>query len=110
MRKAFYASAIALLGLAAGPVQAMPIAPLSGAAPDITLVAGGCGAGFHRGPYGGCVRNAAVVVGAPVVVAPAAPVVVAPAAPVVVAPAARTYFYYGGRRCYWRAPGVRACI
>jgi hypothetical protein len=24
--------------------------------------AGGCGRGFHRGPYGGCVRNAGVVV------------------------------------------------
>ncbi len=103
MRKAFYASAIALLGLAAGPVQAMPIAPLSGASPDLTLVAGGCGAGFHRGPYGGCVRNA-------VVVAPVPGIVVAPAAPVVVAPAARTYFTYGGRRCYWRAPGVRVCV
>jgi len=97
MRKAFYASAIALLGLAAGPVQAMPIAPLSGAGPDITLVAGGCGAGFHRGPYGGCVRNGAgVVVGAPVVGVG------------VVAP--RTYFMYGGRRCYWARPGVRACV
>jgi hypothetical protein len=97
MRKAFYASVIALLGLAAGPVQAMPIAPLSGAAPDITLVAGGCGVGFHRGPYGGCLRNGAVaapgvVVGGPAVVAP------------------RTYFMYGGRRCYWARPGVRACV
>lgn len=98
MRKAIYASAIALLGLAALPVQAMPIAPLSGASPDITLVAGGCGVGFHRGPYGGCLRNG-VVVGAPGVVV---------GAPAVVAP--RAYFYYGGRRCYWRAPGVRACI
>jgi hypothetical protein len=90
MRKAFYASVIALLGLAAGPVQAMPIAPLSGAAPDITLVAGGCG-------VGGCLRNGAVaapgvVVGGPAVVAP------------------RTYFMYGGRRCYWARPGVRACV
>jgi hypothetical protein len=42
---------------------------------------GGCGIGFHRGPYGGCRPNGAVVV-APLVVAP--PVVVAPA--VVVAP------------------------
>ncbi len=99
MRKAFYAYVIALLGLAAGPVQAMPIAPLSGASPDITLVAGGCGAGFHRGPYGGCVRNA-------VAVAPG----VAVGAPAVVAPAARTYFYYGGRRCYWARPGVRTCL
>ena len=37
--------------------------------------AGGCGPGWHRGPYGGCVRNAAVVVVRPppvVVVAPRA--------------------------------------
>jgi hypothetical protein len=33
---------------------------------------GGCGLGFHRGPYGGCRPNRAVVV------VPAAPVVVAP--------------------------------
>jgi hypothetical protein len=39
---------------------------------------GGCGPGFHRGPYGGCQPNRG-----PVVVVPAAPVVVAPA---VVAP------------------------
>jgi hypothetical protein len=43
---------------------------------------GGCGPGFHRGPYGGCRPNRG-----PVVVAPAPPVVVAPAAPVVVTPA-----------------------
>jgi hypothetical protein len=88
MRKAFYASAIALLGLAAGPVQA----------------AQGCGAGFHLGPYGHCIRNGVAV--APAVVAPAPGVVVG--APAVVAP--RTYFMYGGRRCYWARPGVRACI
>ena len=37
----------------------------------------GCGPGWHRGPYGACVRNAGVYV-APraVVVAPRAPVVV----------------------------------
>ena len=23
----------------------------------MTLVAGGCGIGFHRGPYGGCIPN-----------------------------------------------------
>ena len=40
--------------------------------------AGGCGPGWHRGPYGGCQPNRAVVVApAPVVVAPA-PVVVVP--------------------------------
>ena len=43
---------------------------------------GGCGVGFHRGPYGGCQPNRAAVIVAP------APVVVAPA-PVVVVPAAR---------------------
>ena len=31
-------------------------------APHIVLVGGGCGFGFHRGPYGGCVGNGAVVV------------------------------------------------
>jgi hypothetical protein len=99
MRKVLFASAIVLLGLAAAPVQAMSIAPLSGVDPGITLVAGGCGVGFHRGPYGGCIRNGGAVVGAPVV-----------GAPVVVAPGARTYFMYGGRRCYWARPGVRACV
>jgi hypothetical protein len=39
--------------------------------------AGGCGPGFHRGPYGGCRPNGGAVVVAPrVVVAP--PVVVVP--------------------------------
>jgi len=41
--------------------------------------AGGCGPGWHRGPYGGCQPNRGVVV-APgaVVVEPVAPVVVVP--------------------------------
>jgi hypothetical protein len=52
------------------------IARLGGAS-----AAGGCGAGFHRGPYGGCVANRGAVV-----VAPVAPIVVA--RPVVVAPRA----------------------
>src|SRR5215472_688284 len=39
---------------------------------DGASAAGGCGPGFHPGPYGACRPNAAVVVpGAPVVVAPA---------------------------------------
>ena len=41
---------------------------------DGASAAGGCGPGFHPGPYGGCRPNRG-----PVVVAPAAPVVVAPA-------------------------------
>jgi hypothetical protein len=37
--------------------QAMPLAPLDqsqAASSDVIRVAGGCGPGFHRGPYGGC--------------------------------------------------------
>ena len=36
--------------------QSMPLAPLEQAGLTIP-VAGGCGPGFHRGPYGGCRRN-----------------------------------------------------
>ena len=42
--------------------------------------AGGCGPGWHRGPYGACVVNGGVVV------APVVPGVVVAPAPVVVAP------------------------
>ena len=71
---------ITVAGIASG--QAMPAAPLDQAQPGITIpVAGGCGVGWHRGPYGGCRRNGyyggAYYGGAPVVVAPE-PVVVAP--------------------------------
>jgi hypothetical protein len=35
--------------------QAMPLAPLDqSASADTIRVAGGCGPGFHRGPYGAC--------------------------------------------------------
>jgi hypothetical protein len=37
--------------------QAMPLAPLGQTLSDdgvIIRVAGGCGPGWHRGPYGGC--------------------------------------------------------
>jgi hypothetical protein len=52
-------SALAIgLGFAAvSASQAMPIAPLDGsqaASENIIQVAGGCGPGWHRGPYGGC--------------------------------------------------------
>ena len=56
--------------------------------------AGGCGAGFHRGPYGGCIANAGAVV-----VAPGAAVVVD--RPVVVAPRGCPY------GSVWRAGGCR---
>lgn len=46
-----------LLSTAIAPALAMPL--VSGAlhASDIVQVAGGCGIGWHRGPYGGCLRN-----------------------------------------------------
>ena len=58
-------SVVAALALAAAlPVtaaEAMPVAqpiPLAGSdAPAVTLTAGGCGIGFHRGPFGGCRPN-----------------------------------------------------
>ena len=34
--------------------EAMPLASGATSAPEITLVAGGCGPGYARGPYGGC--------------------------------------------------------
>jgi hypothetical protein len=71
----------ATLALAAPSEAAMPVGPKGLTQPAVTLAAGLCGIGWHRGPLGGCVRNAPVVVvrPAPVVVAPAvlAPVVIA---------------------------------
>jgi hypothetical protein len=55
--KMLVASAFAIcLGLAVVSVsKAMPLAPLGEAASSDTIrVAGGCGPGWHRGPYGGC--------------------------------------------------------
>ena len=62
--------------------------------------AGGCGPGYHRGPYGGCRPNGGAVVVAPRVVVPR--VVVAPA-PVVVVPRARVC----PRGFVWRAGRCR---
>jgi hypothetical protein len=50
---AFVASAL----IGAGAAGAMPLAPLAPAPADVIEVAGGCGPGWHRGPYGGCRRN-----------------------------------------------------
>ena len=44
--------------MGAGFAHAMPLAPLAPApGADVIAVAGGCGPGWHRGPYGGCLRN-----------------------------------------------------
>ncbi|MGC2394189.1 MAG: hypothetical protein WA465_10865, partial [Methylovirgula sp.] len=49
----------AALAVAASASQAMPVSGGvdRGPSPQITLVAGGCGLGWHRGPYGGCRPN-----------------------------------------------------
>jgi hypothetical protein len=75
MRKFLTIAFVLTVGVAAvASAQAMPLAPLDRTQAGIVVpVAGGCGIGFHRGPYGGCRPNAP----AAVVVAPGA-VVVAP--------------------------------
>ena len=68
------AVAIGISGLRVAATQAMPLAPLEQAQAGLTIpVAGGCGPGFHRGPYGGCRSRMVITVasyyGAPAVVA-----------------------------------------
>jgi hypothetical protein len=55
-------AAAAMLTFAASAAQAMPpVGDIGGvSSPHVVLVAGGCGPGFHRGPYGHCVPNAPV--------------------------------------------------
>jgi len=54
----FLAASAFAIGLSLAAItasQAMPLAPLDrAAAADTIRVAGGCGPGWHRGPYGGC--------------------------------------------------------
>ena len=88
---------MALFALASAPANAMPFPLLGDETPSaITLTAGGCGIGFHRGPYGGCRPNGGAYYG--------------------YHPYAYGYrpYAYGyhpyayGRRCWWRG-GVRVC-
>jgi hypothetical protein len=52
------ASAGVLMLLASFDAEALPVAPVPFDQPSmITQVAGGCGPGWHRGPWGGCRRN-----------------------------------------------------
>jgi len=46
---------LAGMTFAADAMPAAPVAPQQN--PGLTLIAGGCGPGWHRGPYGGCRRN-----------------------------------------------------
>jgi hypothetical protein len=50
--------AAAFLFASIASANALPLAPIAPAQnPDVIAVAGGCGEGWHRGPYGGCRRN-----------------------------------------------------
>ena len=51
------AAAAALFAALPLSAEAMPIAPAGAADAGVTLVAGGCGPGFHRGPFLGCRPN-----------------------------------------------------
>ena len=87
------AGAVALSTVAA---QAMPFGGDRTQDGLVVPVAGGCGVGWHRGPYGGCRRNG--YYGGPVVVEPG---------PVVVAPGP---YYWNGRyyhHRYWYGGGWR---
>jgi hypothetical protein len=51
-------AAALLTGAIAGAAHAMPLAPANTSVnADIIRIASGCGEGWHRGPYGGCLRN-----------------------------------------------------
>jgi hypothetical protein len=80
--------------LAAGLVLAASLAAFAPAHAE-----GGCGIGYHRGPYGGCRPNGGLVV------APRAGVVVAVPGAVILAPLGRACpvgYHLGpqGRRCW----------
>ena len=55
--KTILTSAVLAAALFAGSAGAMPLAPLAQSPADVIEVAGGCGTGWHRGPYGGCRKN-----------------------------------------------------
>jgi hypothetical protein len=57
--KRLIAAAVLLSAITgSGASHALPLLPPAQAPnADIIAVAGGCGGGFHRGPYGGCRQN-----------------------------------------------------
>jgi len=68
MKTLFAAALLAVSAAGFSAANAMPAGPVSGGGADVIQVAGGCGPGFHRGPYGGCRANRGVVVVRPPVV------------------------------------------
>lgn len=73
MKTIFAAALVAGTVLGFGVANAAPMAPVAPATQgDVIQVAGGCGPGMHRGPYGGCrVNRGRVVVVPPRIVRPA---------------------------------------
>jgi hypothetical protein len=57
-------SAFVIRARALGSVRSLAgnAVPAAAAAPKVTLVAGGCGPGWSRGPRGRCVRNRSAIV------------------------------------------------
>lgn len=52
------AAAGVVMALASFQAEAVPASPFKLEQPSlVTHVAGGCGLGWHRGPWGGCRRN-----------------------------------------------------
>ncbi len=56
MKKLLLAATLIGAGLMFAPANAMPLSSTTHG-DLVTTVAGGCGPGFHRGPYGGCRPN-----------------------------------------------------
>jgi len=99
MRTLVVMAAAVVGGLAAAPVQAMPLGALADDGPGVTLVAQGCGPGWFRNPWGRCVPMGGAPVYRPYAYAPGPYY------------GPRPYYaprpMYGGA-CWWRN-GVRVC-
>ena len=46
-----------LVSTAIAPALAMPLGVGQSNTSDVVQIAGGCGPGYHRGPFNGCLRN-----------------------------------------------------
>jgi len=57
MKLVLAAASLAAALVAGSTAQAFPLAQLAPAQGDVVRVAGGCGLGWHRGPWGGCRPN-----------------------------------------------------
>ncbi len=94
MSKTFLsAAAVAVLSFVALDAQAFPLARAPSAAPEVTLVEGGCGPGFYRNEFGRCRP-----IGGPVVVVPTPPAVVVAPPVVIVEPRACPLGFHWSRR------------